>query len=141
MRRSTEALADIERAIALSNGQFAGAFNIRGSVYKQIGRYEEALEDFDKAIALDNKNEWNWYHRALIHLIKSNMDDFFLDIKQALDNVLTRLQKEQSFNTAFDAALFQLVAGQFQEAKAQYTSLIEICSLTYLIQYASLCFG
>jgi tetratricopeptide (TPR) repeat protein len=42
------------------------AYNMRGSVYGEAGRYEQALADFSKAISLDPNYAQAYANRALI---------------------------------------------------------------------------
>src|SRR5262245_43491111 len=43
------------------------AYNTRGSVYGQAGRYPQALADFNKAISLDAKYAQAYANRGLVH--------------------------------------------------------------------------
>ena len=137
MERYEEALADFDKAITLESKE-AWIIASRGEVYLLTKRYEEALADFDRAIALDKMDEWWWYNRALTNLLTFNMYNFFLDIKSALDIALNRIQQNTgNYAIAFNAALIQLVSGQFQGAEARYTDLITNCPAIYSLQDAA----
>jgi len=55
------------------------AFNMRGSVYGQGGRYQEALNDFNKAISLDSNYAQAYSNRGLIYRQTNRLDLAFAD--------------------------------------------------------------
>ena len=60
------------------------AYNTRGSVYGQAGRYEQALADFDKAISLDAKYAQAYANRGLVHRQTRKLDLALADYNKAL---------------------------------------------------------
>jgi tetratricopeptide (TPR) repeat protein len=82
------ALADIESSIRLKPD--SGAFDARGCVLRQIGRYEEAIEDFNRAAALDPES---WYggpgpiFRADCHARLGNLEAALADCEHFPDDM------------------------------------------------------
>jgi tetratricopeptide (TPR) repeat protein len=60
------------------------AYNMRGSVYGEAGRNEEALADFDKAIVLDGNYAQAYANRALIYRKTNRFDLALADDNKAL---------------------------------------------------------
>ncbi|NJN96831.1 MAG: tetratricopeptide repeat protein, partial [Anaerolineales bacterium] len=61
------------------------AYNMRGSVLGQSGRYQEAITDFDKAIALDATYAQAYANRALANRQLGQVDLALADYDRALD--------------------------------------------------------
>ena len=60
------------------------AYNIRGSVYGETGRNEQAIADFDKAIGLDANYAQAYANRALIYRKTGKLDLALADDNKAL---------------------------------------------------------
>ena len=60
------------------------AYNMRGSVYGEAGRNEQALADFNKAISLDPNYAQAYANRALIYRKTNKLDLALADDNKAL---------------------------------------------------------
>ena len=60
------------------------AYNMRGSVYGQGGRFQEALADFDRAISLDPNYAQAYANRGLIYRQTNKGDLAVADYNKAL---------------------------------------------------------
>ena len=60
------------------------AYNMRGSVYGEAGRNEQAIADFDKAIGLDANYAQAYANRALIYRKTGKLDLALADDNKAL---------------------------------------------------------
>jgi tetratricopeptide (TPR) repeat protein len=71
LRRYDEAIADFDKAIAISH-PFDFMYGNRATAYYSLGKYQAALRDYDRAIAL-NPNSPNFYNgRALTYRALGN---------------------------------------------------------------------
>src|SRR5258708_2940952 len=60
------------------------AYNMRGSVFGEAGRNEQALADFDKAISLDPNYTQAYANRGLVYRKTGKLDLALADYDQAL---------------------------------------------------------
>lgn len=93
-RRFPEALADLERALALEP-TYAWAIAHRGRTYEQMRHYEQALVDFDRTIALDASLIEDWHtERALLlsflHRYDEALDFYDQGLRARPDDLLAR---------------------------------------------------
>lgn len=58
------ALKHINIAIQLSNGKDAHYYYIRGNIYNDMEKYEEAIKDYTRSIELKPNNELSYYFRS-----------------------------------------------------------------------------
>ncbi|NDJ62969.1 MAG: tetratricopeptide repeat protein, partial [Chloroflexi bacterium] len=72
------ALIDYNRVIDL-NPMYPPAYNNRGLVHAELGKYDQALADFDRAIDLDPADVFAHNNRGLIHAELSEYDQAFAD--------------------------------------------------------------
>ena len=70
------------------------AYNMRGSVFGQSGRNEDALTDFNKAISLDPNYAQAYANRALIYRQTGKLDLALADYNKAL-------QLDQNYAVAY----------------------------------------
>jgi len=66
MGRLDEAIADLNKAIALDPSYYRAYYN-RGFVFDKMGRLDEAIADFDKAIVLAPSFHEAYYNRGLTY--------------------------------------------------------------------------
>jgi len=97
MDRHSEALADLDRALALEPTN-AGFYADRGETYRLTKQYGQALADLDRALDLDSQNAWalgsrGQVHRALGHNTEALND---LDRALAIDSELTWILGERA---------------------------------------------
>ena len=60
------------------------AYNMRGSVFGQAGRFSEALADFDQAIAIDPTYSQAYANRGLVYRDTGKLDLALADYDKAL---------------------------------------------------------
>jgi tetratricopeptide (TPR) repeat protein len=84
MKRYTEALEDIDRAIEL-DPKYDWAIAIRGETYRLMERYPEALQDFDRAIELNPKYDWAIALRGYTYYIMKRYPEALEDIDRAIE--------------------------------------------------------
>ena len=72
-------------AVVQRNPNDPQAYNMRGSVFGQAGRNDEALADFNKAISLDPNYAQAYANRGLIHRKTGKLDLALADYNKALD--------------------------------------------------------
>jgi len=117
MGRFAEALADLDRAIALDE-KYAGAIASRGETYRQLGRYAEALADFDRAIALDEKDAWAIASRGETNRQMGRYAEALADL-----TVADQLQADSNW-TAYQIGLCHLASGRPEPASACFAMAI-----------------
>ncbi|MFW6694448.1 tetratricopeptide repeat protein [Streptomyces sp. MAR4 CNX-425] len=61
------ALADFDRAVEMTDGDYAYAVASRGQCHAKLGRPEEALADLDRALEIDPQWAWCWGERGRMH--------------------------------------------------------------------------
>ncbi|MFB2919719.1 tetratricopeptide repeat protein [Aerosakkonema funiforme] len=83
MKRYPEALADFNRAIALSPN-YAWAYAHRGVVYRRLLRYEEAWADFNKAIELKPDYAWAYAYRGVMCSIANRYAEAVVEFDRAI---------------------------------------------------------
>jgi len=96
------------------------AYNMRGSVLGQSGRYQEALTDFEKAIALDPNYSQAYANRGLAYRQLGQLDLALADYNRALD-----------IDSAYAAAyvgrgMVRRDKGQLHEALQDFNKAIQI---------------
>lgn len=74
--KATEAI-NVDRTCAWPYAQ-------RGTAYREVGRYEEAMKDFDRAIALQPDFEPAYTDRGLLLLLMNRLDEAEIDLRTAL---------------------------------------------------------
>src|SRR3954468_14383503 len=67
-----------------SNPNDPQAYNMRGTVFGQAGRNDEALADFNKAISLDPNYAQAYGNRGLIHRKTGKLDLALVDYNKAV---------------------------------------------------------
>lgn len=103
----------------------------------QLDHYQEALADLDRAIALDETDDWYWYCRSQIHLFASQHKDFERNIHVAIEIAQTSLHNSpDDWRIGFNLALYNLVAGNSENAESLYDQLASKCSLLPTLQGA-----
>jgi tetratricopeptide (TPR) repeat protein len=140
MGRYEEALADFARAIAL-DGNNAWALARRGETYLFVGKYAEAAADFERTIALDKNGDWNWYSKAMVYLLTDQKTLFHNTIHVALKLARSHIERlrekdENYYRFRFNLALYLLVDGSLEAAKADYRHLLSMCSMVSRLQSA-----
>lgn len=79
---------DLNRALKLtnicieSNPMQVNMYNNRGIIYKNLGKYDEALKDFDYAINIDNNYKQAYYNRANLLLQLGYNDEALAELNR-----------------------------------------------------------
>lgn len=118
--RPDEALAEVDRAIALSNSPDPETLTTRASILIDLARYAEALADLDRAIALDPSFAAAHRARGVALLRSGNLD--------AADEALRRAITLDRFDHVAMTLLAEVVAqrGQFNDAFILLKRAIEL---------------
>jgi len=151
-------LSDYNRAIELDPGM-AIAYNNRGTVYFDMGRYNDALADYSRAI-LENRNQFELYHHYLqtpesIKTIKADELNISVvvinELKktgQALSDVLTEevyvglinnlIEEIKSllYSNYFNRGNLYTVLDKFDMAEADYNLALEFVADDVNVQYS-----
>ncbi len=105
------ALRDIDKALELSPND-AFAYNIRGQIYHDLGRYLDAEQDFRRVIQTDPKNDVAWDklgHLQLKHLNDTPAAIISFDHSLDIDS--------KSPGTLIERGLAHLLTGSFDAAE------------------------
>jgi Flp pilus assembly protein TadD len=84
LSRPREALADLDRALALAPGDAGELLGRRGYVHLLLGEDEAASADLDRAIAAGDRRAANYLNRARARLRLGDRDGAVGDLRQAL---------------------------------------------------------
>jgi tetratricopeptide (TPR) repeat protein len=134
--RHEEALADLNRAIEL-DPEYEWAIASRALTYRMLERYEEALADFDQAIALEPEQDWYRYDRALTHQALGQTDQALSDLTLAIQRARERYERgPQQWRNTFNLALYNLAAGEAEEAERLYREALSGGASPYRISEA-----
>jgi len=85
---------DLENAlesftVALDIDPMDSSYNARADVYRQLGRFDEALADIEEALALDGNNPQWIYTRGLIYRDMGEMEKAKADLGYACDESMS----------------------------------------------------
>ena len=77
------AMDEYSKAIEL-DPNFAGAYNIRGIVHRELGHLEEAIKDYNKAIELDPNFAGAFNNRGIVHGDLGRLEEAIQDYNKAI---------------------------------------------------------
>jgi len=120
-RDVTSALADFDKAIETSEGNYPPAYFNRGNIRtNQQKDYKGAEEDYSKALALDTSYIQAYIGRANERILSSNFPGAFNDLDKA--------QQLDSYNVDiyYTRAKAFTSSTKFQEAEAMFTKAISM---------------
>ncbi|MBV9013571.1 MAG: tetratricopeptide repeat protein [Pseudonocardiales bacterium] len=78
-------LSDLTADNTLGDHHRSIAYRERGRIYRELGRYDEALADFTQAIDLDPKYSWAIASRGVTYLQMDRYEEALTDLTQAID--------------------------------------------------------
>jgi tetratricopeptide (TPR) repeat protein len=78
-----EALTDANRALALGDARQPLALTVRGSLYVDLNRYDDAVADFSKAIELDPTQGVVYVLRGVVYLLLNRPSEADRDFEAA----------------------------------------------------------
>src|SRR5260370_12283947 len=84
LKDTTNALADLERAIALNPDQAYAAYLNRAWIYGERGEYQLALDDCNHVLKLGIKDEAAYAYRARIYCWQGDHEQALADCERAL---------------------------------------------------------
>ena len=85
------------------NPKLVKAYNVRGLVYYDQGKYDLAIADYNQAIKLNPKFANAYYNRGLTYKAKRNIEKAISDFEKAAD-----LYKQQADQQSYKDSLDQL---------------------------------
>jgi tetratricopeptide (TPR) repeat protein len=89
------ALKDYNRALEVGSSEDFITYNNRGSLYADLGRYEDALTDFENAIDIAPDYAGSYYNRGKMYLHLDRTNEAERDFEKALELNLTADQRHQ----------------------------------------------
>lgn len=120
LRRFEEALADLNEAVRLSDGQ-SWVYAYRGMVLQLCGRQQEAIDDFNRALDGDANDDWTHYCRGLSLRILGRGSDADADFDQAIALArATTAREPRDWRTVLNLALYLATTGRIAEARRIY---------------------
>lgn len=78
------AILDYGEAIRLEPQNAADSYHNRGTVYGNLGQYEQAIKDYDQAIRLDPEYAPAYANRALAYALSGDDTAALEDVDQAV---------------------------------------------------------
>jgi len=81
-KRLGDALEKMNSAMAI-NSEDSHLFNLRGTIFSNMGRYNEAIIDFSRAIELDSKEGRFYFNRGIIFGKLKNKQNQLEDFRKA----------------------------------------------------------
>lgn len=109
-------LSDLSEDNTLDDQHRGEAYRVRGRIYRQLVRYDEALADFTRAIDLDPKADWAIASRGVTYRQMGRYKDALTDLTRAIDLA-------ESGWTYYQMALVGLVRGWAHDAQSNYSVL------------------
>lgn len=121
-REYGKALEFLNKAIILKP-DFAIAYTLRGHVYYELVRYEEAIADYTKAISLNPNSPDVYYSRAyILYYELKDYESAILDLTESI-----KLAPNYGDSYAMRGHIYKKL-GKFEEALDDYTEACELGS-------------
>jgi tetratricopeptide (TPR) repeat protein len=117
-RLVNRARKQVEAAIRIKPDS-AGAFHNLGIVYKEMGRYKEALSCFDHALALDQGFLMTCENRAKVLVELGRIEEAVASYDQAL------LLQPKNIENIFHRSILQGELGRFEESVAGFAEVLK----------------
>jgi len=122
--RSGDAIAIYQRVIALgglTNGELAVVHNGLGTVYADLGRYDEALAAYEQALALDPDDPFTHNNVAGVYLRLGRLQEAQREYEERV-----RLRPEDALNALVHLGIIACRQGDQEMADAYFTKALDI---------------